>query len=79
MSTNLFADDESEGILPESDDDNDDDVAFFNSDNSSDGSGSIWNDGGSDFELAHDEDDEPLFYESTGKICQTCNCFDGRQ
>ena len=79
VSTNLFADDESEGILPDSDDDNDDDVAFFNSDNSSDGSGSIWNDGGSDFELAHDEDDEPLFYESTGKICQTCNCFDGRQ
>ena len=62
---NLFADTHSDS--DEEAEDDDDDVAFINGDHSSDGSGSVWS-FGSDNELMHGEDDEPLVYESTGEF-----------
>ena len=65
-SVNLFADTDSD---EEADDVDEDDVAFINSDHSSDDSGSEWSFGGDNESMMHDEDDEPLVYESTGKFC----------
>ena len=65
-SVNLFADTDSD---EEADDVDEDDVAFIDSDHSSDDSGSEWAFGSDDESMMHDEDDEPLVYESTGKFC----------
>lgn len=71
---NLFADTDSD---EEADDVDEDDVAF-NSDHSSDDSGSEWSFGSDNESMMHDEDDEPLVYEeSTGKFCHTCRFIFG--
>ena len=62
----LFADSDSD---EEADDVDEDDVAFINSDHSSYDSGSEWSFGSDNESMMHDEDDEPLVYESTGKFC----------
>eukprot|EP00984_Skeletonema_dohrnii_P011064 scaffold4393_cov78-Skeletonema_dohrnii-CCMP3373.AAC.1 len=59
---NLFNDSESDGEA----NDDDDDVAFTNDNHSSDCSGSVWSCGSDGDELMHDDEDEPLIYESNG-------------